>query len=66
VPLPAYRVGPAGDLVDADGAFPGAFGVGRDGAVLARPDGVLAWRAASSATDPAGEVEGALRRLLFR
>jgi 2-polyprenyl-6-methoxyphenol hydroxylase-like FAD-dependent oxidoreductase len=66
VPLPAYRVGPDGDLVDADGAFPDAFGVGRDGAVLARPDGVLAWRAASSATDPAGEVEGALRRLLFR
>jgi hypothetical protein len=52
--------------VDADGAFPGAFGIGRDGAVIARPDGVLAWRSASSVPDAAGAVEGALRRLLFR
>jgi 2-polyprenyl-6-methoxyphenol hydroxylase-like FAD-dependent oxidoreductase len=65
-PLAAHRVAPDGALVDADGAFPAAFGIGRDGAVIARPDGVLAWRSASSVADPAAEVDGALRRLLFR
>jgi 2-polyprenyl-6-methoxyphenol hydroxylase-like FAD-dependent oxidoreductase len=66
VPLPAYRVAPDGDLVDAEGAFPSSFGIGPDGAVLARPDGVVAWRAPSAATDPAGEVGAAVRRLLAR
>jgi hypothetical protein len=34
--------------------------------VIARPDGVLAWRSASSAADPRTEVEQAMHRLLFR
>jgi hypothetical protein len=59
-------VGPDGTLVDTGGTFPAAFGIGRDGAAIARPDGVLAWRSASSAADPRTEVEQAMRRLLFR
>jgi 2-polyprenyl-6-methoxyphenol hydroxylase-like FAD-dependent oxidoreductase len=66
VPLRAHRVGPDGTLVDTGGTFPAAFGIGRDGAAIARPDGVLAWRSASSAADPRTEVEQAMRRLLFR
>jgi 2-polyprenyl-6-methoxyphenol hydroxylase-like FAD-dependent oxidoreductase len=66
VPLAAFRVGPDGTLVDRGGTFPDAFGIGRDGAVLVRPDGVLAWRSASSAPDPRAALEQAMRRLLFR
>lgn len=66
VPLSAYRVAADGDLVDADGRFPEAFGIGPDGAVILRPDGVLAWKAASSAEDPQPELEGVLRHLLSR
>jgi 2-polyprenyl-6-methoxyphenol hydroxylase-like FAD-dependent oxidoreductase len=47
-------------------AFPDAFGVGPDGAVVVRPDGVVAWRAAGLAEDPRAEIERVMRRLLFR
>lgn len=66
LPLPAYLVAPDGPLVDADGAFADAFGIGPDGAALLRPDGVLAWKAPSSAADPQRELEDALRRVLSR
>ncbi len=66
VDLPAYRVGPDADLVCAAGTFETAYGVGRGGAALVRPDGVLAWRAADAVTDHAGALQSALRRLLAR
>jgi len=48
VPLRAYRVGPGGDLVDADGDWARRFGVPPGGAVLVRPDAFVAWRGGSS------------------
>lgn len=57
VPLDAYRVlAPAessadrrgNGLADPGGGFEDAFGIGPDGAVLVRPDGYVAWRAADS------------------
>jgi putative polyketide hydroxylase len=61
-----YRVAPDGDLVDKSERFAQAYGLGPDGAVFARPDAVVAWRAPADAGDPRAVVEEALRRLLFR
>jgi len=65
ITLPAYRVGPDGDLVCPAGEFETAYGTVPGGAVLIRPDGVLAWRSVPDA-DPAAALEPALRRLLAR
>jgi putative polyketide hydroxylase len=40
------------DLVDADDAWGAAYGVTPGGAVLVRPDGYVAWRAATMPEDP--------------
>ena len=66
VTLTAHRVAPDGTLVDASSSFSEAFGTGTDGAVLVRPDGVIAWRSTAAAADPRSEMEWAMRRLLFR
>jgi hypothetical protein len=66
VPLDGYRVGPDGDLVDKAEAFPSLFGTRRDGAVIVRPDGVLAWRSTGAPAEPRAEVAEAMRRLLCR
>jgi hypothetical protein len=65
-PVRGYRVAPDGDLVDKGDTFARAYGLGPDGAVLVRPDAVVAWRAPAGAGDPDAAVEEALRRLLFR
>ncbi len=52
-----HHVGPAGttaDLVDVDGAWPRAYGIAGDGAVLVRPDGHVAWRALSGPDEHTG------------
>ena len=41
VPIVSYSV--TREFADPDGAFAGAYGLGRDGAVLVRPDGYVAW-----------------------
>lgn len=58
-----HEVGPAG-LVDPDGEWAAASGVGPEGTVLVRPDGVVAWRS----TGPAGadDLDKALRTVLAR
>ena len=43
------------------GAFEARFGVGRTGASLIRPDGLVAWRAASA--DECAELPGAFARV---
>ena len=66
VALVAHRVAPDGSLVDREQAFPGLYGTGEAGAVVVRPDGVVAWRAAAALSDPRTELDRVLRRLLFR
>jgi len=61
-----YRVAPDGDLADKGETFAQAYGLGPDGAVLVRPDAVVAWRAPADAGDPPAAVKEALGRLLFR
>jgi 2-polyprenyl-6-methoxyphenol hydroxylase-like FAD-dependent oxidoreductase len=65
-PVSGYRVAPDGDLADKGETFAQAYGLGPDGAVLVRPDVVVAWRAPTGAGDPRSAVEEGLRRLLFR
>ena len=40
----AYRIAPDGDLTNPDGRFEQAVGIGAQGALLLRPDGVIGWR----------------------
>jgi hypothetical protein len=63
-PVRGFRVGPGADLVDHDGAWEKAYGVERDGAVLVRPDGHVAWRCPTSIPQPKGELESVFRRVL--
>jgi 2-polyprenyl-6-methoxyphenol hydroxylase-like FAD-dependent oxidoreductase len=64
----SYRVGRAGDLDDyPDGSsapFPAAYGIGPSGASLVRPDGYVAWRAASYTPDSGDRLTAVLRQVL--
>jgi hypothetical protein len=62
VPVEAYR---EGDDFESE-RFAELYGVGSSGAVLVRPDGFVAWRAAGPAGDAAAELRGALSRALMR
>ncbi len=47
-------------------AFPDAYGIGRAGASLLRPDGFVAWRAKSPPANPAQALTDVLTRVLAR
>lgn len=55
----------AGGLADPEGAWPDAYGVAADGAVLIRPDGYVGWRSRGS-DGGAGALSAALDRILGR
>ena len=59
IALCAVRIAPDGDAIDSDRRWAALSGVGPDGAVLVRPDGMVAWRSNSIPRDPAA----ALRRV---
>ncbi len=44
IQLAVYQIGPAAELVDADGNWSIKLGTTSDGAILVRPDGFVAWR----------------------
>ena len=60
IPLDALRVAPDGDLADAAGSWSQVRGHSADGAVLVRPDGHVAFRAAGLAADPESQLRAAL------
>lgn len=56
-----------GALRDVEGRFAEATGAGRAGALLVRPDGIVAWRATDAAGDDASaQLAAALRGVLGR
>jgi 2-polyprenyl-6-methoxyphenol hydroxylase-like FAD-dependent oxidoreductase len=61
-----HRVGAADGLLDPDGAFLDAYGIAPTGAVLVRPDGVVAWRAVSGDGASAQALSDALDAILCR
>ncbi|MFI7032457.1 FAD-dependent monooxygenase [Microbispora rosea] len=62
VPVETYVVGAGPVLGDPDGRFPTAYGITSTGAVLVRPDGIIAWRSPTEAG--LVELEGVLCRVL--
>ncbi len=65
VGLDVHLVGDDG-LADAEGVFPGSFGISPSGAVLVRPDGFVGWRAVTAADAPDRALRWALQALLCR
>ena len=63
VPVASYAIGAPG-LAGADQEFLEAYGINRDGAVLVRPDGYVAWRAARSPDPGTADLVEGLRQIL--
>lgn len=67
VPVDALRIGHVdGDLFDPRLMWASRRGIGRDGAVLVRPDRYVAWRSPGPSPAPAEELAGAFTRILGR
>jgi len=66
IPLTAYRIAAGGDLTNADGLFEKTVGIGAQGALLLRPDGVIGWRNAGFHPDARATLDEVMRRLTFR
>ncbi len=66
VSLTAHRVAAAddADLVAADDSWLATAGVGHDGALLVRPDNVIAWRSAAGVPDATRVLRAVLAELL--
>ncbi|MFI1920372.1 hypothetical protein [Nocardia sp. NPDC020380] len=63
----AREIDPLGTVLDtASLPRPEAFGVSDDGALLIRPDQVIAWRATGSDQNPTSILSNALQRALGR
>jgi len=54
-----------GDLFDERLAWLRRREISRDGAVLVRPDGVIAWRSMGGADQPTKDLETVVRQILF-
>ena len=65
LPLQAHRLD-GSELRDPSGVFHDAFGITPSGAVLVRPDGVVAWRARTSEAATPTALSDVLGRLLAR
>jgi putative polyketide hydroxylase len=52
-----------GELRDLDNRWLSAYGVGENGAVLVRPDGIIAWRSTTTAADPEQTLRAVLARI---
>jgi 2,4-dichlorophenol 6-monooxygenase len=63
--LHAERVGPGAELRDRFGEWQSVRGHAEDGAVLIRPDGHVAFRAASAQADPEEALRAALAQIDF-
>jgi hypothetical protein len=63
VPLGAVTIGGAELHVESDD-WRSAYGIDRDGAVLVRPDGHIAWRSPSAAADAASTLQQVVTRVL--
>ncbi|MDB5516682.1 MAG: hypothetical protein JWQ17_3440 [Tardiphaga sp.] len=61
-----YRVAADGDLVPEHADVCSLYGIARDGAVLVRPDGHVAFRAPKAATNPKAALASTLDRILQR
>ncbi|MEU8422277.1 FAD-dependent oxidoreductase [Micromonospora sp. NPDC048835] len=63
LPITALTAGPDGDLAD-DGSWLASCGVGPGGALLVRPDGIVAWRSTGPVDDQKQTLAAALATIL--
>ncbi|WP_295679647.1 FAD-dependent monooxygenase [uncultured Nevskia sp.] len=63
-PLRVVRIAPDGDALDADRAWQALSEVEETGALLVRPDAIVAWRARQGVADPHHELKQALQQIL--
>jgi putative polyketide hydroxylase len=66
VPIGIRRIGPEGDVVDADGKWGQVTGLAPDGALLVRPDDFVGWRTEELPADPEAELRHAVSNILYR
>ncbi|MFO1399656.1 MAG: FAD-dependent monooxygenase [Steroidobacteraceae bacterium] len=66
VPLRTCRVAPGGEFEDPAGRLESLLGIGPEGAVVLRPDGVIGWRATAEDPAPRDRLAEVLRRLSCR
>jgi 2,4-dichlorophenol 6-monooxygenase len=66
VPLRSVVIGPGREVTDLYFDWQRIRGIPEDGAVLVRPDKIIAWRATGLAPDPEAAVADALRQVLSR
>jgi 2,4-dichlorophenol 6-monooxygenase len=66
IEIAAHVIGPGREYTDLYDDWARLREVGEDGCVLVRPDAHVAWRAAATADDPAGELRAALEAILNR
>lgn len=64
VSVRVVRVGDGGAFGDPSGGFADKYRLTGGGAVLVRPDGVVAWRATVGLPDPVADLENVLREVL--
>jgi 2-polyprenyl-6-methoxyphenol hydroxylase-like FAD-dependent oxidoreductase len=64
IPIPCYVVGSA-SLEDPEGTFLARYDIGKDGAVLVRPDGYVAFRAQRCTDSARDALTRALRKVLW-
>ncbi len=66
VPIAVHQIGPAGDVLDPDGAWAKATELSSGGALLVRPDDFVGWRADRLPGNPESELRQALSAILGR
>ncbi|MEV4438274.1 FAD-dependent monooxygenase [Streptomyces sp. NPDC049577] len=62
IPLRTHVLGEGGGLRPVDRDWRQAYGIGPGGAVLVRPDAIVAWRSAGPVTDAADPLDAAIAR----
>ncbi len=62
--LKAFRVAPDGDALDTDRTWQRLSQLSDEGAVLVRPDGMIAWRSHGASSDALGELRATLAQIL--
>jgi putative polyketide hydroxylase len=66
VPIAVHQIGPAGGVLDPDGAWAKATELSSGGALLVRPDDFVGWRADRLPGNPESELRHALSAILGR
>ncbi|MBA2677719.1 MAG: FAD-dependent monooxygenase, partial [Ktedonobacteraceae bacterium] len=65
IELKTYRIAPDSEYSDPEQRWPELAGIHTDGALLVRPDGIVAWRTKTGAAEPRQRLEQVFTTLLM-